>query len=53
VSLPERRLVSFAPLGQWDGDTQAAHEGLRLKPDYPLARNALGWPDGEKQSGTR
>jgi hypothetical protein len=36
-------------MSQWDEGIAAAQEAIRLKPDFPLAKNNLAWGEREKQ----
>lgn len=41
--------AGLASLGRWDEAIAAAREALRLRPDFPLARNNLAWAEREKE----
>ena len=43
------RHSSYGALGRWDEAIQAAREVLRLKPDFPLARNNLRCAKAQKE----
>jgi tetratricopeptide (TPR) repeat protein len=36
-------------MSRWDEGIKAAEEALRLKPDYPLARNNLAWARAQQE----
>jgi tetratricopeptide (TPR) repeat protein len=41
--------AGLASLHRWDEAITAAEEALKLKPDFPLARNNLAWAAGERE----
>ena len=45
--------AAYAALHLWDAAIRADSEALRLKPDFPLARNNLAWAMEQKRRGAR
>jgi hypothetical protein len=38
-------------MSMWDAAIEAARQALRIKPDFPLARNNLAWSLQQKKKG--